>query len=536
MHRFQSKLNTGSEQYKTYQAHNLKLVSEFRQRQEKARHQRPERDLNRLAKKNKLRVYERLELLLDPGTPFLELSTLAANMAYDGAAPLASIVTGIGIVSGREVVVHADDSSTKAGAWYPLSGKKVIRALDIAIENRLPMIHLCDSAGALLQYQEGYAERYDGAGRIFRNQSILSKMGVPQLSVVMGHCTAGGGYIPGLSEYSVILRGNGGIFLGGPPLVKAATGEDLTADEIGGADLHTQISGTSDYAANSEQEAIAIGREIVGQWQQPEKAQHACQTPELPYYDPKELYGIIPNDIKVQFDMCEVIARIVDGSRFHEYQPDYGTTMVCGYAHIWGYRIGILANNGILFNDSTLKATHFMKLCNQNKTPLLFLQNTTGYMIGREYEMNGITKNGAKMIMTMTNIDVPKFTIMCNGSFGAGTYGMCGRAYDGRFLFSWPNHQISLMGAEQAAKTLVDIKATQLKREGGEVSKKMLEEIQQRVVEEYADKSSAYYSTSQIWDDGIIDPADTRNTLGIAISAAMNAPISTVKNDEVLRL
>ncbi|NNL84503.1 MAG: methylcrotonoyl-CoA carboxylase [Myxococcales bacterium] len=525
MRRIRSQIDTRGEAFRRYRAHNRQLVAEFRRRQEEARHERPERDMKRLERLGKLFIRDRIEKLIDPGTPFLELSSLAANSEYDGEAKGASSITGIGIVSGREVIIRADDPSIKGGAWYPLTIKKIVRCLEIAIENRLPVIHLCDSAGGFLPLQaELFPDKYL-AGRIFRNQSILSKMGCKQLSLVFGHCTAGGAYIPSLSDYAVILRGNGGIFLGGPPLVKAATGEIVDADTLGGADVHTQISGTADYAANSEEEAILLGREIVSQWTRPAKTEIEWREPEEPFYAPEELYGIIPDDIKVQFDMREVIARIVDGSYFHEYQPDYGTTLVTGYAHIWGYKVGVLANNGVLFNDSSLKAAHFMELCNQNRTPLLFLQNITGFMVGQEYEARGICKDGAKMIMVQSCSEVPKFTVMVNGSFGAGNYGMCGRAYDGRFIFSWPNHQIGIMGAEQAANTLADVKIRQLEREGRTLSPEEIAAIREPVIEAFARESSAYYATSHLWDDGIIDPADTRNALGIAISASLNAPI-----------
>jgi 3-methylcrotonyl-CoA carboxylase beta subunit len=533
--RLQSKIDTGSAQFKAYREHMLRVVAEFREKQEVARWKRPERDVKRLERQDKLRVHDRIELLIDPGSPFLELSSLAANMAYDGEAPQASVVTGIGIVNGHEVMIHADDSSVKGGAWYPLTVKKIVRALDIAIENRLPVIHICDSAGGFLHLQSSlFADRHQ-AGRIYRNQSILSKLGCQQMAIVVGHCTAGGAYIPGLSDYSVIVRGNGGIFLGGPPLVKAATGETHTADEIGGADLHTQISGTADYAADSEPEAIAIAREVVGTWTRREKARCDWAPPEEPYYDPAELYGIIPNDIKVQFDMRHVIARLVDASRFHEYQPDYGTTLICGYARIWGYKVGILGNNGVLFNDSSLKAAHFMELCNQNRVPMIFLQNITGYMIGREYEMLGITKDGAKMIMVQSCSEVPKITVIVNGSFGAGNYGMCGRAFDPRLLFMWPQGQISVMGADQAANTLTEIKVRQLQREGKEPSAEEIAHIWAPIKHQYQDQASAYYSTSELWDDGIIDPLDTRNALGFAISVSLNAPIGEPRYG-VLRL
>ena len=525
-----STIDTGSEEFRSRYAHNKALVAEFRKRQDTARHDRPARDVERVRRQGKMLPRERVEALLDPGTPFLEFSSLAANMAYDGEAPGASSITGIGIVSGCEVVIHADDSTIKGGAWYPLTIKKIVRSLDIAIENRLPVIHLCDSAGGFLQLQsELFPDRYM-AGRIFRNQAILSKMGVKQLALVFGHCTAGGAYIPALSDYSVIVRGTGAVFLGGPPLVKAATGEIVSVEDLGGADLHTRTSGTCDYPAVDEADAIRIGREIVSQWERPRKVPVDHAPSEPPLYDPDELYGIIPDAAKKGFDSREVIARLVDGSRFHEYQPAYGTTLICGYARLWGYRIGILANNGVLFNDSALKGAHFIELCNQNNTPILFLQNITGYMVGREYEAAGITKDGAKMIMALSCSHVPKFTVMCHASFGAGNYGMCGRAYDGRFLFTWPNHQIGVMGGEQAANTLVEVMLRQMERNGVAVDKAVLDDIYNTTLAAYNEQISAYHSTSELWDDGIIDPVDTRNALGIAISASLNAPFGIPGN------
>lgn len=525
MKRIVSTLNTRSEEFRANYEHNRELARQFKEQQRAARQDRRQKTMDRLAEQGKLFVRDRLETLLDAGTPFLELSSLAACEAYDGEVPGAGVVTGIGVVAGREVVINAGDSSVKGGAWYPLSVKKIVRALDIAIENELPVIHMCDSAGGFLPQQaELFADRYY-AGRIFRNQSILSKMGVQQVSVVLGHCTAGGAYVPALSDYNVIVRGTGAIFLGGPPLVKAATGEDVGVEELGGADMHTSVSGVADYPASSEEEAFAITRDIVGQFKTPDKARIEQQAPEPPYYDPDELYGVIPQDIKQQFDMREVIARITDGSRFHEYQPAYGTTLVCGYAHIWGYKVGLIGNNGVLFNDSALKGAHFIELCNQNRTPIVFLQNITGYMVGREYEENGITKDGAKMIMAVSGCEVPKFTVMCHGSFGAGNYGMSGRAFDSRFLFTWPQHQISVMGADQAANTLVDVKVRQLEREGETLTEKQIAEIKEPVLAEFKRKSSAYWSTSEIWDDGILDPTDTRNALGMAISASLNKAI-----------
>ncbi len=527
MQRIQTNIDVNSKEFKENETHMKGIVAQLDQMQQQVRYERPERDMKRIKRQNKMFVRDRLELLLDPGTPFLELSTLSANMKYDGSVPSAGIISGVGIVSGREVIIHAEDATVKGGAWYPLTVKKIVRLLDIAIENRLPVIHLSDSAGGFLPEQsELFPDRYN-AGRIFRNKAILSKLGIPQLSIVLGHCTAGGAYIPGMSDYSVIIKGTGAVFLGGPPLVKAATGEIVTVEDLGGCDMHTQISGAVDYPAQTEPEGIAIAREIMAQIKRPQKYPIEQQEPEAVYYNPEELYGILPKDTKVQYDMREVIARIVDGSRFHEYQPAYGTTIVCGYAHIWGYKVGILANNGVLFNDSSLKAAHFIQLCDQNQTPLVFLQNITGFIVGRDYEMRGITKDGSKMIMAQAGAEVPKFTIMCGGSFGAGNYGMCGRAYDARFLFTWPKHQISVMGGEQAANVLTDIKVKQLKREGKNLSPKEIAAIREPVLADYERQSSAYYSTSEIWDDGLIDPVGTRNALGIAISASLNTPIKT---------
>lgn len=526
MQRLRSLADTRAEDFKANSEHNRGLAADLKERQRTARFKRPERDIERLQRQKKMFVRDRIDALLDPGTPFLELSTLAGNMAYDGEVPGAAQVVGVGIVSGREVIIHADDASVKGGAWYPLSVKKIVRSLDIAIENRLPVVHLCDSAGGFLPLQaEFFADRYY-AGRIFRNQATLSKMGVPQVAVVMGHCTAGGAYIPALSDYNVIVRGTGAIFLGGPPLVKAATGEEVSAEELGGAEMHTSVSGTGDYPATSEMHAIAIARDIVGRFSRQEKTRIDWVEPEEPAFDPSELYGIIPKDPRVQFDMREIIARIVDGSRFHEYQPRYGQSLVCGYARIHGYQVGILANNGVLFSDSALKGAHFIQLCDKNKTPLVFLQNITGFMVGREYERRGITKDGAKLIMAVSGASVPKFTINCNGSYGAGTYGMSGRAFDPRFMFTWPQAQVSVMGAEQAAGVLTDIKVKQLARSGQALTDEEMAAIRDPILEDYRRQSSAYYATSEIWDDGILDPVDTRDALGIALSASLNAPIA----------
>lgn len=536
MSRIQSQIDTGSASFRQNHAAMAERVDALRRKLHSARYERPERDIERLHRQKKLTVRERLDLLLDPGTPFLEIGALAANRAYEGEVHGAGQVSGIGIVQGREVMIHADDPSIKGGAWYPLSIKKIVRTLDIAIENRLPVIHLCDSAGGFLPLQSELFPDRHAAGRIFRNQCTLSKMGVPQIAVVLGHCTAGGAYIPALCDYSVIVRGNGGVFLGGPPLVKAATGEVVTAEALGGAQMHTTVSGTCDYAADDEPHALSIARDILAQTTPGRKQAIDRIEAEPPHYDPQELYGIIPTDWKTGFDMREVIARIVDGSRFHEYQPDYGTTMVCGYARIWGCKVGILANNGVLFNDSSLKAAHFMRLCDRDRTPLVFLQNITGYMVGREYEERGITKDGAKMIMTQVGCTVPKFTVIVGGSFGAGNYGMCGRAFDGRFLWMWPQSQIAVMGAEQAANTLADVKVRQLQRNGHALSDEEIAAIRDPVLKSFEAESDAYHSTSELWDDGILDPVDTRNALGMAIAASLNAPFSDDVGYGVLRL
>ncbi|WP_428630089.1 acyl-CoA carboxylase subunit beta [Sphingopyxis sp.] len=536
MRRWESTIRVGSDAFQANAAHNLALAKELQTRQAVARNNRPQRDLDRLARQGKLTIRQRLDLLLDPGTPFLEFSTLAANAAYGGEVPGAGQLTGIGIVAGREVVVHADDSSVKGGAWYPLSVKKIVRALDIAIENRLPIIHLCDSAGGFLPLQAEFFPDRQHAGRIFRNQAILSKMGVPQIAVVLGHCTAGGAYIPALSDYSVIVQGTGAIFLGGPPLVKAATGEIVTVEELGGAAMHTSVSGVADYPAASEAHGIAIAREIMGTLSTPTKTVIDSIDAEPPAYDPAEIYGILPRDPRSAFDMREIIARMVDGSRFHEYQPAFGTTLVCGFARIWGMKVGILANNGVLLSDSALKGAHFITLCDKDRTPLLFLQNITGFMVGKEYERRGITKDGAKMIMAVAGASVPKFTVNVNASFGAGTYGMAGRAFDSRLLFSWPQAQVGVMGAEQATRVLTDVKIRQLEREGLTLSEEEIAAIRDPVIAEYEEKASAWYATSELWDDGVLDPVDTRNALGIGLSAALNAPIDPTPHYGVFRL
>lgn len=522
MRRIVSRIDTSSEEFRTNREHNLGLAKQLRDALHVAREQRPQRAWDRLAEQGKLPVRRRLELLLDPGTPFLELSALAASQAYGGEAPQGLIVTGIGVVNGREVMVVAGDSSLKGGSWYPLSVKKIIRALDIALENRLPVVHLIDSGGAYLPLQD---ELYALGGNTFHNQCLLSGAGIPQVAVVLGHCTAGGAYLPTLCDQSIMVRGTGYVFLGGPPLVKAATGEEVTAEELGGADMHTSVSGTADYAVDTEEEAIALARDVVGTWARPEKARVDIRTPEEPFYDPDELYGIIPDDIKKQFDMREVIARVVDGSMFHEFKPDYGDTLVTGWAYIWGLKVGILGNNGVLFSEAANKASQFMQLCDRDGVPLLFLHNVTGFMVGREYERNGITKDGAKMLMVQANVTVPKISLLVHASQGAGNYAMAGRAWDPRFLFAWPNSRSATMGAEQAVKTLSQVRVASLRRQGLEPDPEQLAAIQDEVSEYFERTSSPFHLTSEIRDDGLIDPTNTRNTLGMALSASLCAPI-----------
>ncbi len=475
--------------------------------------------------RGKMTARERIQTLIDPGTEFLEFSALAATGMYDGDAPGAGIVTGLGVISGREAVIVANDATVKGGTYYPLTVKKHLRAQEIAHENGLPCVYLVDSGGAFLPLQSEVFPDRDHFGRIFFNQARMSAAGIPQISVVMGSCTAGGAYVPAMSDENVIVKGNGTIFLGGPPLVKAATGEEVSAQELGGAEVHSEISGVTDHYAEDDQEALAIARDIFAQIPLKRFKPYAFENPEEPLYPAEELYGVVPKDSKVPFDVREVIARLVDGSRFHEFKANYGTTIVTGFAHIFGYPVGIVANNGVLFSESALKAAHFIELCDQREVPLVFLQNITGFMVGKKYENEGIAKHGAKMVMAVSNARVPKYTVVIGGSFGAGNYGMCGRAFQPRFLWMWPNAKISVMGGEQAANVLLTVKQDQLK-----ATKKPLmtdqeaAEFKKPTLEKYESESSAYFSTARLWDDGIIDPADTRKVLSLALHASFNRP------------
>ena len=475
--------------------------------------------------RGKLLPRERIRALLDPGSPFLELSPLAAHGMYDDAAPAAGIITGIGRVNGIEVVVVANDATVKGGTYFPMTVKKHLRAQEVALENRLPCVYLVDSGGAFLPLQDEVFPDKEHFGRIFYNQARMSGLGIPQIAVVMGSCTAGGAYVPAMSDETIIVREQGTIFLGGPPLVKAATGEVVDAETLGGADVHTSISGVADHYAENDAHALSIARDIVASLNRSKAMPLALREPAEPKYAAEELYGVIPEDTRRPFDIREVIARIVDGSELHEFKARYGKTLVCGFAHIHGYPVGIVANNGILFAESALKGAHFIELCNQRNVPLVFLQNITGFMVGKKYEQAGIAKDGAKMVTAVACSHVPKFTVVIGGSFGAGNYAMCGRAYGARFLWVWPNARISVMGGEQAASVLATVKRDGIEAAGKSWSKEEEDAFKAPIREQYERQGHPYYASARLWDDGIIDPTDTRRVLGLAISASMNAPI-----------
>ena len=525
MDAIESNINTSSKEYKENFTHYEKLVENLKKQIAVASKGGGEEKIKLHKSRNKILARERIDALLDPDTPFMEFNTLAAHGMYKNRAPCAGIVTGIGIVHGREVVIVANDATVTGGTYYPMTVKKHLRAQEIAMKNNLPCIYLVDSGGAFLPMQDEVFPDREHFGRIFYNQAKMSSMSIPQIAVVMGSCTAGGAYVPAMSDETVIVKGTGTIFLGGPPLVKAATGEEVSAEDLGGADVHCRKSGVSDHYAHDDPEAIHIARNIVENLNRPEKTHLDIRKPEDPLYDIKEIYGTIPKDSRRPFDVREIIARIVDGSRFHEFKELYGKTLVCGFARIMGYPIGILANNGVLFSESALKGTHFIEMCGQRKIPLVFLQNITGFMVGSKYESGGIAKDGAKMVTAVTCAEVPKFTVVIGGSFGAGNYGMCGRAYDPRQLWMWPNSRISVMGGEQAANVLLTVKRDQLWRKGKELTKKEEKEITEPILKKYETEGSPYYSTARIWDDGVIDPVDTRMVLGLGISASLNAPI-----------
>jgi 3-methylcrotonyl-CoA carboxylase beta subunit len=487
------------------------LVADLRERQARAALGGGEKARSRHTARGKLLPRERVDRLADPGSPFLELSPLAAEDMYDGAAPGAGIVAGIARVHGREVVVVANDATVKGGTYYPLTVKKHLRAQRAALENRLPCVYLVDSGGAFLPMQDEVFPDREHFGRIFFNQATMSAQGIPQIAAVMGSCTAGGAYVPAMSDESVIVRDQGTIFLGGPPLVKAATGEEVTAEELGGGELHAKTSGVVDHLADDDEHALRIVRSIVGTLPSRPSCPWERAPVEAPAVDPTTLYGAVPPDPRTPYDPREIVARVADGSRFHEFKAEYGTTVVTGFAHVHGHPVGIVANQGILFSESSLKAAHFVELCDQRGIPLLFLQNITGFMVGREYEAGGIAKDGAKLVAAVSTTRVPKLTVIVGGSFGAGNYGMCGRAYDPRFLWTWPNARISVMGGEQAATVMTEVGQP---------------EVGARLREQYERQGHPYYATARLWDDGVIDPLDTRRVVGLALGACANAPLA----------
>jgi len=535
-----SRLDTSSPAFQENVAHHRALAEELRAQVAKVAEGGGPEAQKKHAARGKLLPRDRVRALLDPGAPFLELSQLAAHGMYGGEAPAAGIVTGIGRIEGREVVVVANDATVKGGTYYPMTVKKHLRAQEIAAQNRLPCVYLVDSGGAFLPLQDEVFPDKEHFGRIFYNQANLSARGIPQVAVVMGSCTAGGAYVPAMCDESIIVKEQGTIFLGGPPLVKAATGEVVSAEELGGGDVHSRTSGVTDHLADDDRHALAIAREVIRNTTgvRPRSTSETIVsdvdrglTPAYPApaYPAEELYGIIPADPRQPFDVREIIARLVDGSDFHEFKALYGTTLVTGFAQIHGQRVGILANNGILFSESALKGAHFIELCCQRGIPLLFLQNITGFMVGRKYEHGGIAKDGAKMVTAVSCAQVPKLTVILGGSFGAGNYGMCGRAFNPRFLWAWPNARISVMGGEQAASVLATVKRDGIEAKGGRWSREEEEQFKAPIREQYERQGHPYYATARLWDDGVIDPVDTRRVLGLALAVTANAPVEETK-------
>ena len=521
----ESKIDTQTDEFRANAERMRALAAELVQRRAQAAEGGPERARERHLARGKLLPRERVMRLIDPGSPFLELSPLAAFGMYEDAIHGAGLITGIGRIEGRECMIVCNDSTIKGGTYYPMTVKKHLRAQEIARENRLPCIYLVDSGGANLPHQTEVFPDRDHFGRIFYNQATLSALGIPQIAVVMGSCTAGGAYVPAMSDETVIVKGQGTIFLGGPPLVKAATGEVVSAEDLGGAEVHARRSGVVDHMAADDEHALAIARRIVGNLNTAKRVDIALRPPREPHYDPAELDGIVPTDLRKQYDAREVIARIVDGSDFDEFKALYGTTLVTGFAHIHGIPVGILANNGILFSESALKGAHFIELCCQRRIPLLFLQNISGFMVGRDYEAGGIAKDGAKMVTAVACAQVPKITVIVGGSFGAGNYGMCGRAYGPRFLFIWPNARISVMGGEQAASVLATVRRDNIEAEGGTWSMQEEEAFKAPIRARYEEEGNPYYATARLWDDGIILPTETRRVLALAFAATLNAPV-----------
>ena len=530
MSRIISKISTNSSEFSENEKQNRMLVDRLQERQQLVAYQRSQPSIDRQRERGKLLVHERIDALLDRGSPFLELSPLAAFDMYDGQAPSAGIVTGIGRVNRLEVMIIANDPTVKGGTYFPETVKKHVRAQYIAEENNLPCVYLVDSGGAFLHLQANVFPDREHFGRIFFNIARMSAKGITQIAAVLGSCTAGGAYIPAMADETIIVKGNGTIFLAGPPLVQSATGEIVSAEELGGADVHTRFSGVADHFAEDEPQALEKVREVISSLNKNKPASVVSQTPQDPIYNPEELYGVIPADPRVSYDVREVIARLVDGSELNEFKGRYGNTIVCGFAHIMGIPIGIVANNGLLFSESAVKATHFIQLCGQRKIPLLFLQNIAGFMVGKKYENEGIAKDGAKMVMAVSNVCVPKITLLHGLSHGAGNYGMCGRAYDPRFLFSWPNSRISVMSGDSAANTLWMVAKKRIIASLGDSTPEEVEaaatKFKDPVLKQYSKESDPYYATARIWDDGILDPGQTRMALSLAFSASLNAPFS----------
>ncbi len=520
MPKLTSTVDPQSPAFKALHAHNTALNVDLRERVVRAARGGSDASRDRHVARGKLLPRDRVERLLDPGSPFLEIGQLVANGMYGDEAPGAGMICGIGRVSGREVMIVANDPTVKGGAYFPLTVKKHLRAQEIAEQNNLACVYLVDSGGANLPHQAEVFPDRDHFGRIFFNQARMSARGIPQIACVMGSCTAGGAYVPAMSDETVIVRNQGTIFLAGPPLVKAATGEVISAEDLGGAETHGRKSGVVDYVAENDEHALEIVRDIVASLNTVKQVDLDVREPRAPAFDADELYGLIPDDVRAPYDVREVIARTVDGSEFDEFKRDYGTTLVCGFARIWGYPVAILANNGVLFSESALKGAHFIQLACKRKIPLVFLQNISGFMVGGKYEAEGIAKNGAKLVTAVASAEVPKFTVLIGGSFGAGNYGMCGRAYSPRFLFTWPNSRISVMGGEQAAAVLATVH-----RDADTWTPEQAEAFKAPVRQKYEDEGNPYYATARLWDDGIIDPAQTRDVLGLAISASLNAPI-----------
>ncbi len=524
-----SKINPRSPEFIENAAHMQQQVDDLQQKLDIIKQGGGEKSRQRHLSRGKLLPRDRVNALLDAGSPFLELSQFAAYEVYPANVPSAGIITGIGRVGGQECVIVANDATVKGGTYYPLTVKKHLRAQAIAQENNLPCIYLVDSGGANLPNQDDVFPDKEHFGRIFFNQANMSAQNIPQIAVVMGSCTAGGAYVPAMADESIIVKEQGTIFLAGPPLVKAATGEVVSAEDLGGADVHCRTSGVTDHYAQNDHHALALARQAIKNLNRVKPMQVNIQEVTEPAYDSQEIYGIIPKDPRQPYDVREIIARIVDNSNFDEFKALYGTTLVCGFAHIYGYPVGIVANNGVLFGESALKGTHFIELCSARKIPLIFLQNITGFMVGQQYEAGGIAKHGAKMVTAVATAQVPKFTVLIGGSFGAGNYGMCGRAYDPRFLFMWPNARISVMGGEQAAGVMAQVTRDKKEKLGETWSKAEEEAFKKPIIDDYEHQGHPYYASARLWDDGIIDPAETRQVLGLAISAALNKPIEETK-------